>query len=173
MREALSVRLLGPIDVLDAAGQPRAVAGKRLKAVLAALALQPGRVVSVDQLMDIVWGNAVPATGAATLQSHVSHLRRALGDRSAVRACPPGYLLDLDGQATDVATAERLIGESSLRADPAGREKLLADAVALWRGQADAGPVPVRAAGRSTGDLPAAAAHPRGGPRADACPVAA
>jgi DNA-binding SARP family transcriptional activator len=130
---AVPVRLLGPIDVL-VGGEPRQVPGRRLKAVLAALALQPGRVVSVDGLVDIVWGDAVPATGANTLQSHMSHLRRVLDDRAAIRARPPGYLLDVDGEATDIETAERLIGQSKQQPNPADQEPLLAAAVALWRG---------------------------------------
>jgi DNA-binding SARP family transcriptional activator len=133
---ALRIRLLGPIDVIAAGAEPRAVHGQRLKAVLVALALQSGRVVSVDGLVDVVWGDAVPAGGTTTLQSHVSHLRRALGDRDAIRACPPGYVLDVDGEATDVQTAERLIAQAGQEADPADRERLLADAVALWRGRA-------------------------------------
>lgn len=131
---AVPVRLLGPIDVL-VRGEPRAVPGRRLKAVLAALALQPGRVVSVDGLVDIVWGDAVPASGATTLQSHMSHLRRVLDDRAVIRARSPGYLLDVDGEATDIEAAERLIGQSKQQPNPADQETLLAAAVALWRGR--------------------------------------
>jgi hypothetical protein len=76
------VRLLGPVDLL-VDGVPRAIQGLRRKAVLAALALRPGEVVSTDRLIDVVWGDAAPATAANTLQSHVSYLRRTLGARSA------------------------------------------------------------------------------------------
>lgn len=128
------VRLLGQIDVL-VDGVPRAVPGRRLKAVLAALALQPRRVVTTDSLVDIVWGDVAPATAATTLQSHMSRLRRVLDDRGVVQARSPGYLLNVDGEATDIDVAARLIDESSLRPDPAERETLLREAVALWRGR--------------------------------------
>jgi DNA-binding SARP family transcriptional activator len=125
------VRLLGPIDVM-VNGAPKAVPGRRLKAVLAALALQPGRVVSTDGLVDIVWGDE-PSPTAATLQSHMSHLRRVLDDRGAVQARSPGYLLDVE--ATDVDVATRMIDEGSQLPDLAERETVLQSAVALWRGR--------------------------------------
>lgn len=66
----MRVRLLGPIDV-EIDGSSRPVAGLRRKAVLAALALEPGRIVSTDRLVDIVWRGAAPATATNTLQSHL------------------------------------------------------------------------------------------------------
>ncbi|MEU5259700.1 BTAD domain-containing putative transcriptional regulator [Amycolatopsis sp. NPDC021455] len=129
----MRVRLLGSIDVL-VDGVPRAVPGRRLKAVLAALALQPGQVVSTDGLIDIVWGDAKAPT-TATVQSHMSHLRRILGDRGVILARSPGYLLGIDGEATDVEAATRLFDEGTREADIAGRETLLQAAVALWRGR--------------------------------------
>ncbi len=129
----MRVRLLGSIDVL-VHGAPRAVPGRRLKAVLAALALQPGQVVSTDGLVDIVWGDDKAPT-AATVQSPMSHLRRILGDRGAILARAPGYLLDVDGEATDVQAATRLFAEGTRETDVAGRETLLQAAVALWRGR--------------------------------------
>lgn len=51
------VRLLGPVDVLADDG-PRRVRGLRPKAVLAALALHGGEVVSAGRLVGIAWGGA-------------------------------------------------------------------------------------------------------------------
>ena len=104
----MRVRLLGAVDVLvDGASRP--VPGLRAQALLAALALRPGEIESVDSLVDIVWGERAPSTAAATLQSHASRLRRLLGDRTAILARPPGYVLDLgdDGRflPTDAAIA--------------------------------------------------------------------
>jgi len=127
------VRLLGPVDV-TVEGAARSVAGTRRQAVLAALALAPGHVVSTDRLADLVWGDAAPPTAANTLQSHVSYLRRLLGGRGAILARPPGYLLDLGAEPTDVTAAERLIGQAEQSADPGRRAGLLSEAVALWRG---------------------------------------
>ncbi|GAA4250208.1 BTAD domain-containing putative transcriptional regulator [Dactylosporangium darangshiense] len=131
----MQVRLLGPVDVAIGGGAVE-VSGLRRKAVLAALAVAHGEVVSTDRLIDVVWGADPPATALNTLQRHVSHLRQVLGDRDAIRARPPGYVLDLGGaDPTDAAQAERLIAEAERAADPAGRAGLLRAALALWRGR--------------------------------------
>jgi DNA-binding SARP family transcriptional activator len=101
----MQVRLLGPVDVLvDGAARP--VRGLRRIAVLAMLALYPGEIVSIDRLVDAVWGDAPPSTALNTVQSHVSHLRQVLGSRTAIGSRPPGYLLDVGADATDVQVAE-------------------------------------------------------------------
>jgi DNA-binding SARP family transcriptional activator len=127
------VRLLGPVDVLvDGAARP--VPGVRAAAVLAALALRPGEIVGADRLVDIVWDGGAPATATATLQSHVSRVRRMLGGRAAILARSPGYVLTVDGEATDVQAAARLIQDSE--AGPLrDRESQLRAAIDLWRGR--------------------------------------
>ena len=55
-----------------------------------------------------------------TLQRHVSYRRAVLG-KSAILARPPGYLLDLGGDGTDVLVAERLLRQGTQAADPAQR----------------------------------------------------
>ncbi|WP_432992234.1 BTAD domain-containing putative transcriptional regulator [Dactylosporangium sp. CA-233914] len=130
----MQVRLLGPIDV-TVGGEVRPVPGLRRKAVLAALAVSHGEVVSTDRLIDVVWGDDPPATALNTLQRHVSYLREVLG-RDAIRARPPGYALELDGaDATDAIHAERLIQQADGADGPRERVRLLHDALALWRGR--------------------------------------
>src|SRR5689334_20767618 len=51
---------------------------RKQRAVLAALALSPGRPVRADTLTDLVWGEQPPATSATTLQVYVARLRKAL-----------------------------------------------------------------------------------------------
>ncbi|GAA1564624.1 BTAD domain-containing putative transcriptional regulator [Dactylosporangium maewongense] len=139
----MQVRLLGPIDVTQA-GVPREVPGLRRKAVLAALAVGRGEVVSTDRLIDAVWGEDPPATAMNTLQRHVSYLRQVLGGRDTIVARPPGYVLALPGDdATDVAVAERLIrqgtaqgsAQGSAQGEHAERVRVLQQALALWRGK--------------------------------------
>jgi DNA-binding SARP family transcriptional activator len=130
----MQVRLLGPVDVV-VHGEPRPVHGLRRKAVLAVLALHDGEVVSTDYLADAVWGEDAPATAVNTLQSHVSYLRGVLETKTAILARPPGYVLELPGDGTDVQMAERLLREGTQQADPADAVRCLQDALALWRGQ--------------------------------------
>ena len=56
------------------------------QAVLVTLALRHGETVSIDHLVDAVWGDAAPPTARNTLQSHVSYLRSVFGDRDVIRA---------------------------------------------------------------------------------------
>ncbi|MEU4158320.1 BTAD domain-containing putative transcriptional regulator [Actinoplanes sp. NPDC026670] len=129
----MRVRLLGTVDVHDGE-EARPVPGLRRKAILSVLALNAGRTVGADRLIDLVWGDRPPATALNTVQSHVSYLRRVLGARAAIVSRPPGYLLDLDGDASDVAAAERLIHTGLGAADPARAAEPLRAALALWRG---------------------------------------
>jgi DNA-binding SARP family transcriptional activator/tetratricopeptide (TPR) repeat protein len=131
----MRVRLLGPVDVV-VAGASRPVRGLRRKAVLAVLALSCGEVVSTDRLVDAVWGQAPPVTAVNTVQSHVSHLRHVLGSKVAIVARSSGYVLDLDGEATDVGLAERLIRQGTQSADSGYGARQLETALALWRGRA-------------------------------------
>ena len=114
---------------------PKPVQGLRRKAVLAALALHAGEVVSTDTLVDAVWGERAPATASNTLQSHVSYLRTVLGDRAAIMARAPGYMLALGGEATDKLVAERLLREGTQATDPAQAVRQLRQALAMWRGR--------------------------------------
>ena len=101
--------------------RPRPVSGLRRKAVLATLALHGGELVSTGRLVDVVWGEAAPPTALNTLQSHVSYLRSVLGSKTAILARPPGYLLDLGDDGTDVRLAERLLRQGTQSADPVPR----------------------------------------------------
>lgn len=134
MGALVQVRLLGPVDVV-VNGHVRPVPGLRRKAVLATLALHCGGIVGTGRLADAVWGDAASRKAVQTLQSHVSFLRTVLGDKAAIVARPPGYILDLDGEGTDVRLAERLFQAASQADDPICRVRTLQSALALWRGQ--------------------------------------
>jgi len=132
------VRLLGPVDVV-VNGEVRPVPGLRRKAVMATLALHCGGIVGTDRLVDAVWGDEASPKAVPTLQRHLSFLRDFLGDKAAIVARPPGYMLDLDADGTDVRMAERLFqagSQASCQAgDAARRVLILRAALALWRGQ--------------------------------------
>lgn len=129
----MQVRLLGPVDV-TISGVPHPVPGLRRRALLAALALQPGQIISTDQLMDMVWPDT-PSVSANTLQSHISRLRRLVTNGATITASPPGYVLRHPGEATDIETAERLIRSSAQAPNDTDRAQRLRRALALWRGQ--------------------------------------
>lgn len=132
----MDVRLLGPLEVLAEAG-PVALGGARQRAVLARLALEPGRVVSVDRLIDDIWGDRLPARPAATLQVAVARVRAALGaDGRSLVTRPPGYLLDVPKEAVDASRFEAIVAAagSGEPDDPAEVVALLRRALSAWRG---------------------------------------
>jgi DNA-binding SARP family transcriptional activator/tetratricopeptide (TPR) repeat protein len=138
----VQVRVLGPVDA-SVHGTPQPVPGQRRKAILAALALSHGNVVGTDLLVHIVWGETAPANVDATLQNHISRLRRLLGDRSAILAGQREWQLDTR-EPTDAGVAERLIRQGTQASDARHRADKLQEAVGLWRGPtlADVSPTP-------------------------------
>src|SRR6478735_4828040 len=132
----LEVRLLGPIEV-ERGGEPVALGGQKPRILLAVLALEPGRVVSVDRLVEALWPGDPPETALHAVQVYVSQLRKALGPVIAAR--PPGYVLDLESERIDAHRFSRLAqeGRAALEAyDAATVEVVLREALALWRGPA-------------------------------------
>jgi DNA-binding SARP family transcriptional activator len=127
---------LGPVEVL-VDGVYRPVTGVRRSAVLAALALEPGRVVSAERLVDLVWSGRPPGTATNTLQRHVSGLRELLGSRTAVLAQGTGYLLTQQDEALETADVTDL--QAARRLLTAGQPGDLREALGLWRGPALSG----------------------------------
>ncbi|GGQ18966.1 SARP family transcriptional regulator [Streptosporangium pseudovulgare] len=110
------------------------VPGTRLRALLAVLALEPGRVVTRSRLVDWIWGRRPPADEVNALQALVSRLRRVLPD-GVIEADSGGYRLAVAPDAVDVCRFESLVGQAR-GAEPAARADLLRSALALWRGTA-------------------------------------
>ena len=133
----MRIGLLGGLKVLDDEGRDVVVAGPKLRALLAVLALQPGRVVSAEQLIDALWGENPPTEVRNGLQGLASKLRRTLGSADLVAMRGAGYALELAADAVDVHRFEDLVVEAQAAAvdgDPNRAAALLAEADALWRG---------------------------------------
>ncbi|MFI6072095.1 BREX system ATP-binding domain-containing protein [Actinoplanes sp. NPDC051343] len=131
--EAVQVRLLGSVDVV-VGGEARPLPGLRRKALLAALALERGRIVSADRLIDIVWNDEAPAGRANTLQRHVSYLRQMVGGRDAIVSRPPGYVMDLPPGSVDAEQAAGLVQRAQQSSDPDARVRWAQEALRLFRG---------------------------------------
>ncbi|MFE0187357.1 BTAD domain-containing putative transcriptional regulator [Streptomyces sp. NPDC058989] len=115
----------------------------RRRALLALLLIRLGRVVPTELLIEELWGEEPPRQAVATLQSHVSHLRRALQpaagpDRpSVLRHRAPGYVLELGSEHIDGCRFERLVAEGRRlleQRDPLAARDRFAAALSLWRG---------------------------------------
>ncbi|MFH8256391.1 AfsR/SARP family transcriptional regulator [Streptomyces roseolus] len=132
--------LLGPTRVLSADGGELPVGGPRVRALLTALALRPGRVVPVTVLVDEVWhGDEPPADAVAALQALAGRLRKALGKDRVPSADGGGYRLGAAREDVDLYRFERLAadGSAALAAgDPGRAAALLDEALGLWAGPA-------------------------------------
>ncbi|HEX6235887.1 MAG TPA: BTAD domain-containing putative transcriptional regulator [Acidimicrobiales bacterium] len=131
----MEIRLLGPLEVVGGDGEPAPVAGARLRALLARLAVAAGRVVPAEVLLEDLW-DGEPAPSVNALHVLVAKLRRRVGRRLVVTR-EPGYALAIEPEAVDAHRFERLVaeGRSSLgAADPATADALLSRALDLWRG---------------------------------------
>jgi DNA-binding SARP family transcriptional activator len=135
----LEFGLLGPLRVRRG-GAAVAVTSGRQRVVLAALLLSAGRVVSVGELTEALWGESVPPSAEATLRNHVKLLRQVLGDggHELISTHPGGYLISVAPGALDVAAFESLAAEGRREARTGSWEaaaRLLAEALGLWRGE--------------------------------------
>jgi YVTN family beta-propeller protein len=128
-------RILGSLEVLvDERQLP--LGGARQREVLAILLLHRGEAVSVDRVVDELWGQRPPETATKTVQVYVSRLRKEFGDGVLVTR-GGGYALEIDGEAVDADRFERLVDEGRAaldNGDARGACRSLADALELWRG---------------------------------------
>ncbi|MET7301878.1 BTAD domain-containing putative transcriptional regulator [Embleya sp. NPDC005575] len=136
----MQVGLLGGIRAQGDDGAPIEVGGVRLRMLLARLALDAGRVVSVDALVDGLWGAEPLADAGNAVQTLVSRLRKVLRPADvSVDLVGGGYRLGMRAEDVDAHRFEELAarGRRELAADrPDEAASVLAEALALWRGPA-------------------------------------
>ncbi|MEU9079893.1 AfsR/SARP family transcriptional regulator [Kitasatospora sp. NPDC004745] len=142
----LSIGLLGSLSLhLDRT--PVTISAPKQRQVLAMLALNAGRVVTVPALIEELWGDRPPRSHATTLQTYVLQLRNALAaadaDRPGVRQIlstrHSGYLLEEGACETDVEGFERRVRAgraASEMGDHRRASEELRQALHLWRGPA-------------------------------------
>jgi DNA-binding SARP family transcriptional activator len=136
----MRLRILGPLQVWDGAKWQRLSAPK-WRSLVAALLVRPGQGVSVQQLIDDVWGDDAPRGAVNQVHGYVGRVRRALGDPEGrlLVSRAPGYSLrlsdeDVDARHFEVLTAQGMTARR--RGEPEVAAKLLTEALDLWRGPA-------------------------------------
>lgn len=135
MTSGVEILLLGEVGARGSTGGTRALAHME-KALLARLALDAGRVITIDRLIDDLWQEAPPKRARNALQVYVSHLRSYLG-APRIRSSGGGYCLALPEQAVDcirfmqlAASGAALAGKGCLTEARTAFEQ----ALELWRG---------------------------------------
>ncbi len=142
----MSIQLLGP---MSAYLNHRSVAPSAAKQrqILALLALNAGRVVTVHTLVEELWGDYPPRSYATTLQTYILQIRNKMaaslpgdpGARQLLSTRHGGYLLDETVCQTDVDEFDRLVAAgraAAERGDQRATSDLLGRALKLWRGPA-------------------------------------
>lgn len=139
-RDVELVRLLGPVQVLDANGAAVPLSGPRTIALIARLALAAGACVPAEALLDDIWEAELPDGGGATLRRLASRARARLAEHHLDIGPVPhggGYRLTIDPRRVDALRFERLAGEGArlLRENaPARAHDALTRALSLWAG---------------------------------------
>lgn len=131
-----NITLLGDVTVhVDGRGVD--LGPPRQRCVLAALAVDAGRLVPADRLVGQVWGVDTPRRGRATLHSHISRLRKALAGALAIRYRSDGYALVVDepDQAVDLLRFRALCDQARGAGEDVRTVDLLTAALALWGGE--------------------------------------
>lgn len=103
--------------------------------LLGILLLEAGRTVTINRLVDLLWGDELPRQPRQTLQVYVSRLRTQLGDAGCLlRFESEGYLLDVDPLTVDVHRFTDTVKRAEAMTDPRRRAASLSEALELWRG---------------------------------------
>lgn len=144
----VEIGLLGPTlaTVGDVSIVPTATKQHR---IMALLAMNAGRMVTVPTLMEEIWGTAVPRSAATTLHTYIVHLRRRLGfalaesaDHDAKKLLVTvgnGYVMEIDDNDVDVTRygSRSAAGRNAFRdGDFEAASRELSTALAMWRGPA-------------------------------------
>jgi len=142
---AVTVGVLGT-TLVERDGARVDVGSLRQRALLVLLALNAGRPLTFDAVVDALWGDEVPGRAETAVHTFVANLRRALEPDRAPRAAPTvlitsgrGYRLDVPDDAVDGVRFAALANQS-IRAEFAGDAMTALDAatkaLACWRGPA-------------------------------------
>src|SRR5689334_6835264 len=125
--------VLGPLQVRQD-GAAVAVPGAQARAILMMLGLSSGSVVQADTLVELLWGEDPPRTAVKALQTHISSLRRALGDGFVLTQGAGWVLAESETDAARYKTAARLGRDAAAGGDTSQAVARFEEALALWRG---------------------------------------
>ncbi|MFI1107670.1 AfsR/SARP family transcriptional regulator [Streptomyces physcomitrii] len=139
--------LLGPVE-LRVAGVAHSFSAGKEERLVVSLALNAGRLVTVDTLIDRLWDGDPPDNARASVHTHVSRLRRKLREAGVAPHAQPlsrrhhAYVLEESSVSVDSLRFRKLTDQARAAAARGEDERvveLLTQARGLWRGEALAG----------------------------------
>jgi class 3 adenylate cyclase len=131
--QTVELGVLGPLQVRQY-GLPVAIPGAKPRAILTMLGLHGGSVVSADTLVALLWGDDPPRTAEKALQTHISSLRRALGDGFVLTEGTGWTLSTSEIDASRYKLAVRLGRDAAAAGDTSQAVARFEEALTLWRG---------------------------------------
>lgn len=129
----MELGVLGPLQVRQY-GLPVSIPGAKPRAILTMLGLHADAVVSADTLLELLWGDEPPRTAAKALQTHISSLRRTLGDGFVLTQGTGWTLSTTEIDASRYKVAEKLGRDAFATGDVGQAAARFDEALALWRG---------------------------------------
>ncbi|MGC7097423.1 BTAD domain-containing putative transcriptional regulator [Amycolatopsis lurida] len=135
------VRLLGTFEIerTDESDEIIAMPAGRLRALFSALALRPGRPVSMTEIADRLWDDEPPPGARTTIRGYIKRLRRLLdvpAEPSVISSGQHGYRLEVDPEHIDLHRFRALLTRAAAATGTDDEPALLREALALWRGPA-------------------------------------
>jgi DNA-binding SARP family transcriptional activator/WD40 repeat protein len=132
-RPGVDFLVLGPVEVRNH-GDSVSIGGPKQRSILALLISEVGHPVSIERLVEDVYGEDAAEGARRSVQTFVSMIRRELGE--IVQPSGSGYML-----VTDPTTIDAIRFEDGVRtamhlveAEPDAAASALRDALAIWRG---------------------------------------
>ncbi|MGE2815788.1 BTAD domain-containing putative transcriptional regulator [Mycobacterium heidelbergense] len=129
----MELGVLGPLQVRQH-GAPVAIPGAKPRAILTMLGLHSASVVSAETLVELLWGEDPPRTAAKALQTHISSLRRTLGDGFILTLGAGWTLAESEVDVSRYKAAARLGRDAAAAGDISQAVARFEEALALWRG---------------------------------------
>ncbi|WP_198676470.1 AfsR/SARP family transcriptional regulator [Kribbella monticola] len=127
----MEFRVLGPVEAVEE-GRQVVIPAVRVRTLLAVLLARAGRVVSVPEIVDGVWGESLPANPKPAVQNYIGRLRDFIG-ADLVRTRTNGYLITVE--PADLVAFRSLVAAAGEATDPKAAADLLAQALGCWRGE--------------------------------------
>lgn len=131
------VAVLGPIHIV-ADGEVLSVPRAQTRGILALLALQPGRPLSHEAIIEAMWTGTAPKKARAQVHSALSVIRGLLakaGRAEVVESTRFGYRLALAPTNVDIGQFDLLTAVAESEGDPRQAVGLWRQALALFHGE--------------------------------------
>lgn len=130
---SVELGVLGPLQVRQG-GASVVIPGAKPRAILTMLGLHCGSVVPADTLVELLWGQDPPRTAAKALQTHISSLRRTLGDGFVLTQGAGWVLAESEVDVSRYKSAARLGRDAAAAGETSQALARFEEALALWRG---------------------------------------